>query len=234
MLIYATCKCCTEKNKIVKNYDIEGIFKQNPEFKARLLNSLLEHLRELEKVCQSQGHYNKIWIKPDEFMKETTKLPTEILEEFLPEDKKKKFSDTSRTETKHHEDYLDIYFQLDKDETEANETDNLILHVGKTLDDTFHKLGEAWKSDGNWINVYDEKDDPVVPDKYKGKELVKVIFSGLTPDQKTEIINKINSPSIYGYIICHIKGKASYDKETRGLIFKAEGLIFEIDILTPL
>ncbi len=89
MLIYATCKCCTERNKIVKNYDTEKIFKQTLEFRTRLLASLLEHLRDIEKVCRSQGHYDKIWIKLDKFTNEE-RISVQILNEFLPEKELKK------------------------------------------------------------------------------------------------------------------------------------------------
>ncbi|MCE8163844.1 MAG: hypothetical protein I3273_06260 [Candidatus Moeniiplasma glomeromycotorum] len=90
MKIYATCQCCTKKNFIVNNYITGGSFNLTSEFGIRLFNSLLEHLEEIEEVCQKQGHYNKIWIELDTFTEEETKIPEEIIEEYLPGEKKER------------------------------------------------------------------------------------------------------------------------------------------------
>ena len=90
MKIWATCKCCVKKNFIVNDYVLGQSFDKKTEFGNQLFKSLKEHLLAIQDSLKSQGHYDRVFITPDAFTEEETRLPQEILDLFLPEDKKKK------------------------------------------------------------------------------------------------------------------------------------------------
>ncbi|CFW93401.1 protein of unknown function [endosymbiont DhMRE of Dentiscutata heterogama] len=90
MKIWASCKCCTKKNFLVNDYALGQSFNKKTEFGTQLFKSLKDHLLALQDALKSQGHYDRIFITPDAFVEEEAKIPQEILDLFLPEDKKKK------------------------------------------------------------------------------------------------------------------------------------------------
>ncbi|CAG8506317.1 10708_t:CDS:2 [Cetraspora pellucida] len=64
------------------------------------------HLLALQDALKSQGHYDRIFITPDAFVEEETKIPQEILDLFLPEDKKKKMRPEKEQQPKEKRDEL--------------------------------------------------------------------------------------------------------------------------------
>ncbi|RHZ37709.1 hypothetical protein [endosymbiont GvMRE of Glomus versiforme] len=103
MKIWASCKCCEKQNFIVKDYALGEAFSQKTEFGRKLFESLKNHLLALQNDLKSQGHYDRIFITPDAFTEENLKIPKDILDTFLPENKKVKPKKERRTETKENQ-----------------------------------------------------------------------------------------------------------------------------------
>ena len=90
MKIFANCRCCIKKNILVSDYALGDSFNKKTEFGVKLFKNLKEHLLDLQEDLKSQGHYDRIFITPDVFTDEGSRLPLELLDLFLPEEKKKK------------------------------------------------------------------------------------------------------------------------------------------------
>lgn len=73
---------------IVNNYELGQSFSKKTEFGRKLFTALKEHLLALQNDLKSQGHYERVFINTDTFVDEESKIPLEILNEFLPENKK--------------------------------------------------------------------------------------------------------------------------------------------------
>lgn len=88
MKIWANCRCCVKRTTLVSDYEIGGAFNKKTEFGIKLFKNLKEHLLNLQEDLKSQGHYERIFITPDAFTNEIEKITQEILDLFLPEEKK--------------------------------------------------------------------------------------------------------------------------------------------------
>jgi len=88
MKIWASCRCCEKKNTIVNDYVLGEAFSKKTEFGRKLFTALKNHLLALQNDLKSQGHYERVFISVDAFVDEGSRIPLEILNDFLPEDKK--------------------------------------------------------------------------------------------------------------------------------------------------